>query len=49
MTNKSIGELIGGVIRTSVPFYIASGSRDTTPQQEIDYLKSFSTKQVLRR
>ena len=40
ITNKSIGELIGGVTRTSVPFYVASGRRDTTPQQEIDYLKS---------
>ena len=34
IAGKSIGELMGGVIRTSVPFYIASGRRDTTPQQE---------------
>ena len=27
------------VIRERVPFYIASGRRDTTPDQEIDYLK----------
>ena len=27
ITNKSIGELIGGVTRTSVPFYVASGKR----------------------
>ena len=40
MANKSIGELLGGVIRKSVPFYVASGRRDTTPEQEIDYLKS---------
>jgi L-alanine-DL-glutamate epimerase-like enolase superfamily enzyme len=39
ITGRSIGQLLGGVIRTSVPFYIASGRRDTTPQEEIDYLK----------
>jgi L-alanine-DL-glutamate epimerase-like enolase superfamily enzyme len=39
MVNKPIGELLGGVVRTRVPFYIASGRRDTTPAQEIDYLK----------
>ena len=40
IVNKSLGELLGGVIRTNVPFYVASGRRDTTPEQEIDYLKS---------
>lgn len=40
IANKSIGELLGGVIRSEVPFYVASGRRDTTPEQEIDYLKS---------
>jgi L-alanine-DL-glutamate epimerase-like enolase superfamily enzyme len=39
IASKSIGELLGGVIRERVPFYIASGRRDTTPDQEIDYLK----------
>jgi len=39
VANKSIGELLGGVVRERVPFYIASGRRDTTPDQEIDYLK----------
>jgi len=39
ISGKSIGELLGGVIRSRVPFYIASGRRDTTPDQEIDYLK----------
>lgn len=39
IAGKPIGELLGGVIRSSVPFYIASGRRDTTPQQEVDYLK----------
>src|SRR5712664_2375032 len=39
MSGKSISELLGGGIRTSVPFYVASGRRDTTPEQEVDYLK----------
>lgn len=40
LTGQSLGDLLGGVIRTSMPFYVASGRRDTTPEQEIDYLKS---------
>lgn len=36
---KSIGELLGGVIRTQVPFYIASGRRDSTPEEEVEYLQ----------
>jgi L-alanine-DL-glutamate epimerase-like enolase superfamily enzyme len=39
VSGRSIAELLGGVIRTSVPFYIASGRRDTTPEQEVEYLK----------
>jgi L-alanine-DL-glutamate epimerase-like enolase superfamily enzyme len=39
LTGKSLGELLGGVVRTSVAFYVASGRRDTTPDQEVDYLK----------
>jgi L-alanine-DL-glutamate epimerase-like enolase superfamily enzyme len=39
ITNKSIGELLGGGSRDRIPFYVASGRRDTTPAQEIDYLK----------
>jgi L-alanine-DL-glutamate epimerase-like enolase superfamily enzyme len=39
MTGKSMGALLGAVIRTRVPYYVASGRRDTTPQQEVDYLK----------
>jgi L-alanine-DL-glutamate epimerase-like enolase superfamily enzyme len=38
ITGKSIGHLFGGVIRQEVPFYVASGRRDTTPKQEADYL-----------
>jgi len=40
IAGKSLGELLGGVIRREVPFYVASGRRDTTPQQEVDHLKS---------
>ncbi len=39
VAGKSIGELLGGVIRERVPFYVASGRRDTTPEEEIDYLR----------
>lgn len=39
IVKKPIGGLLGGVIRDRVPFYIASGRRDTTPEQEVDYLK----------
>jgi len=39
IAGKTIGALLGGVIRDRAPFYIASGRRDTTPEQEIEYLK----------
>jgi L-alanine-DL-glutamate epimerase-like enolase superfamily enzyme len=39
VSGRSIADLLGGAIRTRVPFYVASGRRDTTPQQEVDYLK----------
>jgi L-alanine-DL-glutamate epimerase-like enolase superfamily enzyme len=35
---KSIGQLLGDVIRRKVPFYVASGRRDSTPEEEVDYL-----------
>src|SRR5262249_48599390 len=38
IANKPMGDLLGGVIRREVPFYVASGRRDTTPEQEIEYL-----------
>ncbi len=38
IAGKSLGELLGGVVRREVPFYIASGQRGTTPEQEVDYL-----------
>lgn len=36
IAGRSIGELLGGIIRTRAPFYVASGRRDTTLEQEID-------------
>jgi L-alanine-DL-glutamate epimerase-like enolase superfamily enzyme len=36
---KPMGELLGGVVRREVPFYVASGRRDTTPEQEVEYLR----------
>ncbi len=39
LINKPIGALLGSTVRQEVPLYVASGRRDTTPQQEIDYLR----------
>ena len=39
ISNRSIGELLGGVVRRKVPYYIASGRRDSTPQEEVAYLQ----------
>ena len=39
MEGKPVGELLGGVINREIPFYAASGNRNTTPQQEVDVLK----------
>jgi L-alanine-DL-glutamate epimerase-like enolase superfamily enzyme len=36
--------MLGGIVRTNVPFYVASGRRDTTPDQEIDYLRGLVEK-----
>ncbi len=34
----SMGELLGGICRREVPYYIASGRRDSTPEEEVQYL-----------
>ncbi len=39
IAKKPIGALIGEVRRKELPVYVASGRRDTTPQQEITYLQ----------
>jgi L-alanine-DL-glutamate epimerase-like enolase superfamily enzyme len=38
VTDKSIGQMLGGVVRQNVDFYVASGRRDSTPEEEVDYL-----------
>ena len=39
VAGKSMGELLGGVIRREVPYYIASGRRDSRPEEEVEYLQ----------
>jgi L-alanine-DL-glutamate epimerase-like enolase superfamily enzyme len=38
VAGKPMGELLGGIVRHEAPFYVASGRRDTTPEQEVEYL-----------
>jgi L-alanine-DL-glutamate epimerase-like enolase superfamily enzyme len=38
LAGKPVGELLGGVIRREIPIYLSSGLRDTTPEQEIEWL-----------
>jgi L-alanine-DL-glutamate epimerase-like enolase superfamily enzyme len=38
MSGQSIGQLIGDIRSKAIPVYVASGRRDTTPEQEIEYL-----------
>jgi L-alanine-DL-glutamate epimerase-like enolase superfamily enzyme len=38
VSGKSIGQLLGNIVRQAVPFYIASGRRDSTPEEEVEYL-----------
>ena len=37
-SGKSMGELLGGRLRDEIDFYVASGRRDTSPEEEADYL-----------
>jgi L-alanine-DL-glutamate epimerase-like enolase superfamily enzyme len=39
VAGKSIGELFGSIVRRQVPYYVASGRRDSTPQEEVKYLQ----------
>ncbi|MCR8634644.1 MULTISPECIES: mandelate racemase/muconate lactonizing enzyme family protein [Paenibacillus] len=39
ISGKSVGDLLGGVIRNEVPIYVASGNRGTTPEEEIAVLQ----------
>jgi L-alanine-DL-glutamate epimerase-like enolase superfamily enzyme len=38
IANRPIGQLLGTIVRHEVPFYVASGRRDSTPEQEVEYL-----------
>jgi len=38
VAKKSVGELLGGVIRTDIPVYMSSMRRDTTPEQEVEWV-----------
>ncbi|HUS90896.1 MAG TPA: mandelate racemase/muconate lactonizing enzyme family protein [Phycisphaerae bacterium] len=38
VARKPVGELLGGVLRKTIPIYVASGRRDTTPAQEVAIL-----------
>ena len=39
IAGMSLGELLGGVIRREIDYYIASGRRDSTPEEEVEYLQ----------
>lgn len=39
IANKSIHQLLGRQVRDRAAFYIASGRRDTTPEQEVEHLQ----------
>lgn len=38
ISNKSVGELLGGVLKREIPIYVASGNRHTTPEEEVKVL-----------
>jgi len=44
ISGRSIGQLLGEVRRKEIAVYVASGRRDTTPPQEIEYLQSLVEK-----
>jgi L-alanine-DL-glutamate epimerase-like enolase superfamily enzyme len=35
-TNKSVGELLGGVLRKEIPVYLSGSGRNTTAEEEVD-------------
>jgi L-alanine-DL-glutamate epimerase-like enolase superfamily enzyme len=39
IAKKPMGALLGDIVRTEVPFYAASGRRDSTPAEEVEHLK----------
>ena len=49
IAHKPIGALFGDIVRREVPYYVASGRRDTTPEQEIEYLQCWWRSPARRR
>ncbi|HEV8482203.1 MAG TPA: mandelate racemase/muconate lactonizing enzyme family protein [Blastocatellia bacterium] len=39
IARKPIGALVGDIVRQDAAFYVASGRRDSTPEQEVEYLQ----------
>ena len=39
IAGKPMGALLGDIVRKDVAFYVASGKRDTTPEQEVENLQ----------
>ncbi|MEZ5354070.1 MAG: mandelate racemase/muconate lactonizing enzyme family protein [Bryobacteraceae bacterium] len=48
IANKPIGALLGGIVRKEVAIYVASGRRDSTPQEEVEYLQKLVTQSGAR-
>ena len=44
IAGKPMGALFGDVVRREIAFYVASGRRDTTPEQEIENLRALIEK-----
>jgi L-alanine-DL-glutamate epimerase-like enolase superfamily enzyme len=44
IVSKPMGALLGDIQRKEVPIYVASGRRDTTPEQEIEHLRELLAK-----
>jgi L-alanine-DL-glutamate epimerase-like enolase superfamily enzyme len=43
VANKSVGALLGGVVRTEIPVYLSGSPRNTTPEEEVDvYVRGFA-------
>jgi L-alanine-DL-glutamate epimerase-like enolase superfamily enzyme len=40
VAGKSMTDLLGGAVRDRARFYVASGRRDSTPEEEVQYLQS---------
>jgi len=39
IANKPLGALLGDILRQEVAIYVASGRRDTTPEQEVEHMQ----------